>query len=154
MVSPRADSERTTSSTSPSRRCRFLTITGSNVPSRSRGTSISTGPVAAVSTVFERDPLRMLAEPRPTSARFFSCPRCSVISSLNAVSSTFLVNCLSSPSGPVSDKPRSLASFKNSRAASASAEGLFVLALTSPSVESISVPLPLDTPSESGRKHR
>jgi hypothetical protein len=40
-------------------------ITGSKLPSRSRGTSISTGPVAALSTVFGRDPLRTLADSRP-----------------------------------------------------------------------------------------
>jgi hypothetical protein len=36
------------------------TITGSNEPSRSRGTSISTGPIS-VSTVFDLVPLPMLA---------------------------------------------------------------------------------------------
>lgn len=41
------------SSTPVSRRCRFLTICGSNEPSRSRGTTISTGPTS-VSTVLRR----------------------------------------------------------------------------------------------------
>jgi hypothetical protein len=58
-VIPRADSDSTMSSIDPSRRCRLRTTTGSNVPARSRGTSISTGPVL-VSTVFERVPLRVL----------------------------------------------------------------------------------------------
>src|SRR6476469_5381988 len=35
---------------------RFLTITGSKVPSRSRGTTISTGPALSVSTVLVRRP--------------------------------------------------------------------------------------------------
>ena len=39
------------SSIEPSRRCRFATTTGVNVPARSRGTSISIGP-AFVNTVF------------------------------------------------------------------------------------------------------
>jgi hypothetical protein len=43
------------------------------------------------------------------SARFFSCPRCSVISSLSAVSNTLLVNSFNSPFGPVSSSPRSRA---------------------------------------------
>ena len=37
---------------------------------------------------------------------FFSWPRCSVISSFSAVSSTFLVNSFNNPSGPVSARPR------------------------------------------------
>ena len=40
VVSPFAYSEIATASTSVRRRCRFLTMTGSNVPARSRGTSI------------------------------------------------------------------------------------------------------------------
>ena len=52
--------------------------------------------------------MRTLLESRSPGALFFSCPRCSVISSFSAVSNTFLVNCLSSPSGPVRDKPCSL----------------------------------------------
>ena len=65
MVSPLAYNDRTISSTSPRRRWRFLTICGSNVPARSRGTSISTGPVFAGSTVLERVPLRMFSAPIP-----------------------------------------------------------------------------------------
>ena len=49
---------RTISSTPFRRRCRFLTICGSNVPSRSRGTSSPTWPVPPVSTVLGRVPLR------------------------------------------------------------------------------------------------
>lgn len=68
----------------------------------------------------------------------------SVVSSWNAVSSTFLVNCLSNPSGPVRDKPCSFASRTSSLAASASADGTDpFLAGTSPSVTVITAPLPL-----------
>jgi hypothetical protein len=49
-------------------------------------------------------------------------PRCSVISSATAVSITAFVSCLSSPSGPVSDKPCSRAIRTNSRAACCSAD--------------------------------
>ena len=63
VVRPLAYSDRTISSTPVSRRCRFLTICGSKVPSRSRGTSISTWPVLSVSTVFGRVPLRTLPDP-------------------------------------------------------------------------------------------
>ena len=68
VVKPRAYSESTTASTSFRRRWRFLTITGSNVPSRSRGTSISTWPALSVSTVLVRVPLRELARLRPCTA--------------------------------------------------------------------------------------
>ena len=61
-------------------------------------------PLAPVSTDLGLVPLRTLVDSRPGGTRFFSCPRCSVISSFNAVSSTLLVNCLSSPSGPVRDR--------------------------------------------------
>ncbi len=43
--------QRQISSTSVSRRCRFFTICGSNVPSRSRGTSMRTSPAASEITV-------------------------------------------------------------------------------------------------------
>ena len=46
VVSPFAASEITSSSTPANRRCRFATIFGSNEPSRSRGTSISTSPTS------------------------------------------------------------------------------------------------------------
>lgn len=46
---------------------RFFTITGSNVPSRSRGTLIVTSPTS-VTTVFGRVPLRLLRPLRPTAA--------------------------------------------------------------------------------------
>ena len=42
VVRPLAYSDSTISSTPLSRRCRFFTICGTNVPARSRGTSIST----------------------------------------------------------------------------------------------------------------
>jgi hypothetical protein len=42
------------------RRFRFGTMTGSKEPSRSLGTSISTGPIS-VSTIFDRVALRMFA---------------------------------------------------------------------------------------------
>src|SRR5215213_1786724 len=69
-------------------------------PARSRGTSISTCPVASVRTVFGGVPLRILVESRSSEVRCFSRPRCSVIYSFNAVSSTDRVNCLRGPSGP------------------------------------------------------
>ena len=98
--SPFAYNDRTISSTSVSRRCRFFTIRGSNVLFRSRGTLIPTSPAASEITVFGRVPLRTFVDSRSGAAWFFSCPRCSVISSLRAVSSTFLVNSFSRPSGP------------------------------------------------------
>ena len=69
LVSPRLDRLSTTVSISDSRRCRLPTITGANVPSRSRGTSISTAPAASVSTVLDRLPLRELPRLRPSTAR-------------------------------------------------------------------------------------
>ena len=119
-----------------------------------------TWPVLSVSTVLGRAPLRMFPEPgagRPC----FSWPRCSVISWFSAVSSTCLVSCLSSPSGPVSDRPCSRARRTISSAASSSAVGsrlvFFVTSssVASVSVASISAPLPLNTRlSDQGRKHR
>ena len=58
MVRPLAYSDSTISSTPDSRRCRLRTICGSNVPSRSLGTSIGTWPVPSVSTVLDRVPFR------------------------------------------------------------------------------------------------
>src|SRR3954447_26552414 len=52
VVRPLAYSDTTTVSTSDSRRCRLRTMTGSKVPYRSRGTSISTRPTASVTTVW------------------------------------------------------------------------------------------------------
>jgi hypothetical protein len=57
-------SDSTTSSTPLSRRCRFLTICGSKLPPRSRGTSISTGPTS-VSTILDRTPSREFPFPAP-----------------------------------------------------------------------------------------
>ena len=68
VVNPRAYSDNTTASTSLSRRCRFFTITGSNVPSRSRGISTCTGPALSVNTVLVRVPLRELPPLRPSTA--------------------------------------------------------------------------------------
>ena len=68
VVRPLADSDSTTASTSDRRRARFATMTGSNVPSRSRGTTISTGPALSVTTVFVRFPLRELPRLRPAGA--------------------------------------------------------------------------------------
>ncbi len=65
VVRPFAASEMTISSTPVRRFCRFLTIFGSNEPSRSRGTVISTGPTSEVSTVLERLPLRELPPSLP-----------------------------------------------------------------------------------------
>ncbi|MDA4104239.1 hypothetical protein MMON44395_22070 [Mycolicibacterium monacense DSM 44395] len=68
VVSPRAYSDNTTSSTSVRRRWRFWTIWGSKLPARSRGTSISICPPASVSTVLARVPLRELPEPYPAGS--------------------------------------------------------------------------------------
>jgi hypothetical protein len=62
------NSDTTISSTPVSRRCRFFTICGSNVPARSRGTSIPTGPVLPVSTVFGLVPFRTFPRPAPWPA--------------------------------------------------------------------------------------
>ena len=51
MVRPFANNDNTIVSTSPSRRTRFATITGSRVALRSLGTSTSTGPTLSVNTV-------------------------------------------------------------------------------------------------------
>jgi hypothetical protein len=59
VVNPLAYNEIATGSTSVRRRWRFLTMTGSNVPARSLGTSTVTSPAASVSTVLGRVPLRM-----------------------------------------------------------------------------------------------
>lgn len=67
VVSPLAVSEITISSTPDSRRCRFFTSCGSNDPSRSRGTSMSTGPTS-VNTFFALVPLRELALFRPAGS--------------------------------------------------------------------------------------
>ena len=120
VVRPLANRLIATASTSERRRCRFLTITGSNVPARSRGTAIVTSPAASVSTVLGRVPLRML----PFSAVgtwCFSWPRCSVSSSSSAVSRTVAVIDLSSPSGPVRSSPRARAALTSSRTAACSA---------------------------------
>jgi FO synthase len=47
----------------------LATITGSNVPSRSRGTCTCTSPALSVNTVFVRVPLRELPPLRPSTAR-------------------------------------------------------------------------------------
>jgi hypothetical protein len=154
VVRPRAYDDNTTSSTSPSRRCRFFTITGSKLPSRSRGTSSSTCPAAWVSTVLALVPLRTLPA---TGLPCFSCPRCSVISSFSAVSSTTLFRCLSSPSGPVNDNPCSFASRTNSLAAISSTDqsGFFLAVIPLSVVVITAAPLLLNTQlSASGRKHR
>ena len=117
-------------------------MTGSNEPSRSRGTSILTGPTESVTTVLAVVPLRAF----PALPSFvLSClarPRCSVISSSRAVSSTVLVNCLSNPSGPVRSRPFSLAMRTNTSAASCSA--LRVFAATLPSIVDMSSIVPAD----------
>ena len=55
------------SSKSLSRRVPFGTVTGSNVPLRSRGTATSTGP-AVVCTVLPVSPLREFPDPLPSAA--------------------------------------------------------------------------------------
>ena len=66
MVKPFALNDKTISSIPVNRRCRFLTICGSNVDSVSRGTSMVTGPIS-VSTVFARRPLREFPPSRPSA---------------------------------------------------------------------------------------
>jgi hypothetical protein len=160
VVSPFAYSDSTISSTSVSRRCRFFTICGSNVPSRSRGTSMSTSPAASEITVFDRDPLRMFVDSRPGSAWCFGCPRCSVSSSLSAVSSTLLVNSFNSPFGPVSSSPRPLASATIAAAAACSGDSCRLdslsrlRGLTGSDVITHSAHPAGPQPGVSGRKHR
>ncbi len=57
VVIPFAVNDSTIWSTPFNRRWRFFTITGSKLPSRSRGTLTSTGPIFVV-TVFDLAPLR------------------------------------------------------------------------------------------------
>lgn len=101
-VIPRADRDNTTSSMLPSLRRRFFTIIGSNVPARSRGTSIAIGS-PLVWTVFVRVPLRALPSAWPRS--FFSYPRWSVSSPSRADSTTILVSSASSPFSPSIARP-------------------------------------------------
>jgi hypothetical protein len=141
------------SSTPPGRRCRFFTICGSNVPSRSRGTSTWTCPVPSVSTFFGRDPLRTLPPSLPAGA-FFSWPGCPVSSWSRAVSITTLVSCFSSPPGPVRDKPCSRARRTSSSAATCSADGSGFFSVTISSAPLITAPFLLNTTlSDQYRKH-
>jgi hypothetical protein len=64
---PLATRETTIESTPRSRRHRLGTVVGANVPSRSRGTSMPTGPTS-VSTVLDRRPLREFSPLRPSTA--------------------------------------------------------------------------------------
>ena len=70
VVKPFAYNDNTISWTPVSRRCRFFTICGSNVPARSRGTSSSTCPVDSVRTVMARVPFRMFPDSRPAGSCF------------------------------------------------------------------------------------
>lgn len=74
MVTPFAYNDSTISSTPVNRRCRFFTIWGSKLPSRSRGTSIGTGPVVSVNTVFDLVPLRTFAESGSSGPRSARAP--------------------------------------------------------------------------------
>jgi hypothetical protein len=67
VVNPLADSDNTIPSMPSRRRWRLRTICGSNEASRSRGTSMSTGPTW-VSTVLERFPLREFPPLRPAGS--------------------------------------------------------------------------------------
>lgn len=96
----------------------------------------------------------MLVESRSSGARCLSWPRCSVISSFNAVSSTLLVNCFNSPSGPVKDRPCSRAIRTSSLAASSSAEGSGLFFFGTISSVVITAPSLLTSVSALGRKHR
>src|SRR5919205_583715 len=157
---PFAYNDNTTSSTSPRRRCRFFTMVGLNVPSRSRGTAISTSPTASESTVFGRQPLRIFADSRSGSAPCFSYPRCSVISSFNAVSSTLFMNSFNNPPGPVRARPCSRAWATIAAAATCSGDDchptflIFVQELTASDVITHSAHPTGPQPGVSGRKHR
>lgn len=76
---------------------------------------------------------------------------CSVISSSNTVSRSVLVNCLSSPSGPVSDRPCSFAKRTSSVAAASSADGGVDSSSSPHPVSSSRHPLAEHSPSVSGR---
>jgi len=134
VVNPLAYNEIAIASTSLRRRCLFLTMTGANVPARSRGTSMVTSPAASVRTVLGRVPLRMFPAP-PDGARCFSCPRCSVISSSRAASRTVAVIVFNSPSGPVRSSPRERAALTSSRTASRSTWPGFRLFVASLGIE-------------------
>jgi hypothetical protein len=67
VVKPRAVSDSTISSTPFRRRWRLRTMVGAKLPSRSRGTSISTGPIS-LNTVLVRVPLRELPPLRPITS--------------------------------------------------------------------------------------
>jgi len=81
---------------------------------------MSTCPAASVRTVSARVPSRMFPLEPPAGAWCFSWPRCSVIPSSSAVSSTVAVIALSSPSGPVRSSPRARAALTSSRTAARS----------------------------------
>ena len=70
VVSPNAYSDSAIPSTPASRRCRFFTICGSNVPARSLGTSMLTSPQLSVSTVFGLVPFRTFPASFPARSCF------------------------------------------------------------------------------------
>lgn len=107
-------------------------------------------PLAPLSTDSGPVPFRTLVDSRPGGTRFFACPRCTVVPSFSAVSSTLLVTCLPVPSGPVRDRPCSLARRTSSLAATSSAEGPGCFVAMSFSVVSITAPSPLTPVSASG----
>src|SRR5262249_38218535 len=90
----------------------------------------------------------------------FSYPRCSAISSVSAVSSTFLVNSLSSPPGPVSSRPRCRASATIAAAAARSGDSRrssllpLLCAFTASDVITHSAHPAGPQPGVPGRKHR
>jgi hypothetical protein len=88
-----------------------------------------TSPALSEITVLARTPLREFSPSRPAGS-CFSYPRCSVISSSSAVSSTVFVNSFNSPSGPVMSNPRSLADFTISRIAARSAAAGWTVVLS------------------------
>src|SRR5579859_937448 len=96
---PRAYMPRILSSKPVNRRWYFFTSCGSNVPLRSRGIAIGTGP-CSVWSVLVPLPLRELPLPRPSTA-CSSYPRWSVSSASSARSTSAPVSCLRSPPGPV-----------------------------------------------------
>ncbi len=122
---------------------------------------MQTSPTASEITVLERAPLRTFTDSRPGPAWCFSYPRCSVISSFSAVSSTFFVNSFSSPPGPVSSRPRCRASATIAAAAACSGDSCrpssllsLLCAFTASDVITHSAHPAGPQPGVSGRKHR
>src|SRR4029450_13070756 len=104
------------------RRSPLRTVTGSKVPLRSRGTRKATLPISVV-TVLGCEPLRLLRDPRPSTA-CGSEPARPVISTSSPVWRTWRTRAVNNPSSPVSSTPseraRSTSSAAHSRIAGSS----------------------------------